>query len=95
MRTRAKASLKLEDYEGAVRDFKAAMQTDGLDPAMRSTLKNELRQAEIDLKRSKTVDHYKVLGVEKEASEHEIKKAYRCALARLKAFRAPSLDALR
>ena len=86
MRTRAKASLKLEDYEGAVRDFKAALQTDGLESAMRTTLRNELRQAEIDLKRSKTIDHYKILGVDKEASEHEIKKAYRKASLIHRAF---------
>ena len=40
-------------------------------------MKTEHRQAEVALKRSKTRDHYKILEVERSASEVEIKKAYR------------------
>jgi DnaJ homolog subfamily C member 7 len=33
--------------------------------------------AEVELKRSKTKDYYKILGVAKDCSETDIKKAYR------------------
>lgn len=40
-------------------------------------MKTEHRQAEVALKRSKSKDHYKILEVERTATEIEIKKAYR------------------
>ncbi len=39
--------------------------------------KNLLKIAQLELKKSKRKDYYKVLGVAKNATEDEIKKAYR------------------
>lgn len=40
-------------------------------------LRTELKKAETALKRSKTKDYYKILGVHRECTDIEIKKAYR------------------
>lgn len=56
--------MHLEQYESAVADFKTAIeyaQSEGASIDERS-LKTELRQAEVALKRSKTKDYYKILG---------------------------------
>ena len=39
--------------------------------------KRLLSEAKLELKKSKRKDYYKILGVGKQASEDEIKKAYR------------------
>lgn len=39
--------------------------------------KQQLKTAQLELKKSKRKDYYKVLGVGKNATEDEIKKAYR------------------
>ena len=56
-----------------MQDFSRAAQ---LSPEDRS-IKQELKEAQGDLKRSKKKDYYKILGVQKGATEEEIKKAYR------------------
>lgn len=40
-------------------------------------LKAELKKAEAALKRSKTKDYYKILGIPRDCGDAEIKKAYR------------------
>ncbi|EPQ27037.1 uncharacterized protein PFL1_05321 [Pseudozyma flocculosa PF-1] len=78
LRTRARAYLASERYEEAVRDFTKAVEESSVSGgAEAESLKRELRGAEIDLKRSKKKDYYKILSVSKTASESEIKKAYR------------------
>jgi DnaJ family protein C protein 7 len=37
----------------------------------------EVRKAELELKKSKRKDYYQILGVEKDADDNQIKKAYR------------------
>jgi len=77
LRTRAKVHLARNEYETAIHNFEEAYQAAPKGSAMEAELQKELKSAKIDLKRSKEKDHYKTLGVHKEASESEIKKAYR------------------
>jgi len=81
LRTRAKINLHLEKYEASIADFHAAIQqaeTEGsaTDADVR-VLNVELKKAEAALKRSKSKDYYKILGVGKDCNEGDIKKAYR------------------
>ena len=71
--------MQLENYDTGIADFKSAIEQaelEGSDADARA-LKSELKKAELALKRSKTKDYYKILGVSKNATESEIKKAYR------------------
>lgn len=79
LRTRARINLHLEKFEGAIADFNEAIQQAGLEgsDADVRALKAELKKAEAALKRSKTKDYYKILGVPRDCSEAEIKKGYR------------------
>ncbi|KAG0625645.1 hypothetical protein M758_2G070900 [Ceratodon purpureus] len=70
---RAEAKLLVEDWEGAVADFKAAIQQNPQD----HDLREGLQRAEHALKLSKRKDWYKVLGLSNTASALEIKKAYK------------------
>lgn len=76
LKTRARAYQLNEQYEEAVRDFKRAVDASA-GTAEQDTLRREARRAEVDLKRSKKLDYYKLLGVPKTATEAEIKKAFR------------------
>ncbi|KAI0796257.1 protein prenylyltransferase [Irpex lacteus] len=78
-RTRARIYLHMEKYDAAIADFKTAMEqaeSEGSDADVKA-LKSDLKKAELDLKRSKTKDYYKILGVSRDCTEVEIKKAYR------------------
>lgn len=79
LRTRARLHLHLENYDASIADFKSAIQNvsgEGSDADIRA-LRAELKKAEAALKRSKTKDYYKILGIARDCSEPEIKKAYR------------------
>ena len=81
LRTRARIYLHLEKYDTAIADFKSAIQqarTEGnsTENDVRA-LQSELKKAEAALKRSKTKDYYKILGLARDCGETDIKKAYR------------------
>ncbi|KIY64482.1 TPR-like protein [Cylindrobasidium torrendii FP15055 ss-10] len=81
-RTRARINLHLERYESAVQDFKSAIQYAQDDVGVSSErdireLRSELKKAEAALKRSKSKDYYKILGLARDCDSSEIKKAYR------------------
>jgi len=79
IRTRARIRLHKEEYDDAIADFRAALEQaefESADGDVRA-LRGELKRAEAALKRSKTKDYYKILGVARDCSEADIKKAYR------------------
>ncbi|MFT7814691.1 dnaJ homolog subfamily C member 7 [Arapaima gigas] len=69
---RAQCYMETEKYEEAVRDYEKVYQTEKT-----KEHKHLLKNAQLELKKSKQKDYYKVLGVGKNATEDEIKKAYR------------------
>lgn len=72
-KTRAKALGEGGNWEEAVREYKAIHDANPAEPG----IAKEIRNAELELKKSKRKDYYKILGIEKDATEQEIKKAYR------------------
>jgi DnaJ homolog subfamily C member 7 len=72
-RTRAKATGESGDWEQAVKDLKAMAEENSAD----AELAKELRNAELELKKSKRKDWYKILGVDKDAGDKEIERAYK------------------
>ncbi|KAK9879729.1 hypothetical protein WA026_006789 [Henosepilachna vigintioctopunctata] len=69
---RAKCYMDLGEYEEAVKDYEKINKMDKSRESRRL-----LQDAKIALKRSKRKDYYKVLGVDRNATDDEIKKAYR------------------
>lgn len=65
--------MEMESYEEAVRDYEKAHRNDKTNGEYRKLLQH----AKLELKKSKRKDYYKILGVDKNANEDEIKKAYR------------------
>ncbi len=65
--------MEQEDYESAVRSLTAAKENHPGSQQVNQLLQN----AQIELKRSKTKDYYKVLGLTRDADELQIKSAYR------------------
>ena len=72
-KTKARALGESGDWEAAVREYKAIGDTNPSEP----NIQKDVRAAELELKKSKRKDYYKILGVEKDAGDNEIKKAYR------------------
>lgn len=79
LRTRARIQLHNEQYDDAIADFRSALEQaefEGADADVRA-LRGELKRGEAALRRSKTKDYYKILGVPRDCNEADIKKAYR------------------
>ncbi|KAF2708858.1 TPR-like protein [Pleomassaria siparia CBS 279.74] len=72
-KTRAKALGESGNWEEAAREYKSMYEENPSEPG----LAKEIRNAELELKKSKRKDYYKTLGIGKDATEQEIKKAYR------------------
>lgn len=90
---RAKCYTELGEFEEAVKDYKKLYKID-----KNKENKQLLHEAEIALKKSKRKDYYKILGIEKTASEDDIKKAYRyhcylfCLCITISAHKRPSAE---
>ncbi|ESO86302.1 hypothetical protein LOTGIDRAFT_195247, partial [Lottia gigantea] len=69
---RARSYMEVEKYEESVRDYEKIY---NLDKSREH--KRLLNEAKLELKKSKRKDYYKLLGIGKEATEDEIKKAYK------------------
>ncbi|KAI4143342.1 MAG: hypothetical protein L6R39_004606, partial [Caloplaca ligustica] len=65
--------MDAEDYEAAVATLNLASEHHPSSPLIKPLLQN----AHVALKRSKTKDYYKVLGVPTDADDRQIKRAYR------------------
>lgn len=70
---RYQALLGLERYDEALADATKAYE---MEPN-NAQLKQQLREAKIELKKSKRKNYYKILGVSKDATDSEIKKGFR------------------
>ncbi|KAG6829473.1 hypothetical protein H0H87_011344 [Tephrocybe sp. NHM501043] len=79
LRTRARLNLHFEKCDASIADFKSAIENAGGEATEADirALRGELKKAEAALKRSKTKDYYKILGIARDCSESDIKKAYR------------------
>lgn len=73
LKMRAKAYGAAENWEEAVRDYKSVAEKN---PGEKG-IQEDIRKAEFELKKAQRKDYYKILGVGKDATDHEIKKAYR------------------
>lgn len=70
---RGKSYMELQKFEEAVRDYERVHKMDRSNFEFRQLL----NQAKHELKKSLRKDYYKILGVDRNANEEEIKKAYR------------------
>lgn len=69
---RARCYNILEKYEECVNDYETALHINKT-----ADIKKLLRDAKFALKKSKRKDYYKILGISRNATDDEIKKAYR------------------
>ena len=72
-KTKARALGESGNWDEAVREYKAIAESHPSEPG----ISKDVRNAELELKKSKRKDYYKILGVEKDAGDNDIKKAYR------------------
>lgn len=72
-KTRAKALGESGNWQEAVRELKAIQEENPSEP----NIAKDIRNAELEEKKAQRKDYYKILGIEKDATEQQIKKAYR------------------
>ncbi|MCJ1369373.1 hypothetical protein MMC20_000584 [Loxospora ochrophaea] len=72
-KTKARAFGESGDWQAAVNEYKSIAESNPSEPG----IAKEIRTAELELKKSKRKDYYKILGVDKDAGDNDIKKAYR------------------
>ncbi|OAP58943.1 hypothetical protein AYL99_06240 [Fonsecaea erecta] len=72
----AQKHMDAENFDAAISTLNTARDNH---PDAQGTINSKLHEAQVALKRSKTKDYYKVLGVSRDADEATIKKAYRTA----------------
>lgn len=70
----AHTQYQAEAYEAAMGTLQKAKENH---PNAQSRIDQEIKQTQLELKRSKTKDYYKVLGLERDADERQIKAAFR------------------
>lgn len=70
---RAKSNMELGQFEDAVRDYERIHKMDRSNFEYRQLL----NQAKNELRKSLNKDFYKILGIDKQANEEDIKKAYK------------------
>ena len=70
---RGELNMLEKNYEEAVRDFDRVKVLDSSVAGLREKIQN----AKLELKKSKRKDYYKILAVEQNANDDEIKKAYK------------------
>ncbi|KAH8904594.1 TPR-like protein [Coniochaeta sp. PMI_546] len=73
---RARVQREAEDFEAAINTLNKAKQL-SQDEKVHKLIDPLLEEAQVALKRSKTKDYYKVLGVANDADDRQIKAAYR------------------
>ncbi|ETS85478.1 hypothetical protein PFICI_03503 [Pestalotiopsis fici W106-1] len=71
---KAKTQLEADDFEPSINTLNQAAEAR---PDRKNIVNPLLQKAQVALKRSKTKDYYKVLGVANDADERQIKSAYR------------------
>ncbi|KAK3384758.1 hypothetical protein B0H63DRAFT_413457 [Podospora didyma] len=71
---KAKTQLDAEEYEASINTLKKALESR---PEKQDIVNPLMQKTQVALKRSKTKDYYKVLGVAHDADERQIKAAYR------------------
>eukprot|EP00873_Tetraselmis_striata_P046529 jgi/Tetstr1/466793/TSEL_011263.t1 len=83
---RAAAKMAQEKFQEAIADYEALKE---IDPDTNG-LEDLLRTAKLELKKSKRLDYYKLLGLQRSASDSDIKKAYRKAALKEHPDKAPA-----
>jgi DnaJ family protein C protein 3 len=73
---RARTQHDAGDFDAAISTLNKAKEASE-DQEVHNTISNLLQESQVALKRSKTKDYYKVLGVANDADERQIKAAYR------------------
>jgi DnaJ homolog subfamily C member 7 len=72
-KTRATALGESGNWDEAIKEYNQIKEANPSEPGIDKSIRN----AQLELKKAKRKDYYKILGVEKDAGDAEIKKAYR------------------